>query len=327
MPPLEHLGPADLRRVVEAFRDALRSHQEELNRLNVYPVPDGDTGTNMALTLESVCAELRTAESMSEVCTAIARGSLMGARGNSGVITSQILRGLSEVCGPLDAVGPAELTTAMRRAADAAYEAVMRPVEGTILTVVRETAEGMEAARSDGVDALLPLLEAAAAAARAAVLRTPELLPALAEAHVVDSGGTGFSLLVAACGRSGESHSTDLIRATESGSSDEVGRLLASGVDPNQRSSLGLTALFAAVRIGSVDKVKLLVDAGDVGVGFRKLLLKPRAFRRDIDMARAEVAAALFAAELNANLPTGKVTAADAPVKAPVSEAPPAVAP
>ena len=198
MPPLEHLGPADLRRVVEAFRDALRSHQEELNRLNVYPVPDGDTGTNMALTLESVCAELRTAESMSEVCTAIARGSLMGARGNSGVITSQILRGLSEVCGPLDAVGPAELTTAMRRAADAAYEAVMRPVEGTILTVVRETAEGMEAARSDGVDALLPLLEAAAAAARAAVLRTPELLPALAEAHVVDSGGTGFSLLVAA---------------------------------------------------------------------------------------------------------------------------------
>ena len=79
------------------FRDALRAHQEELNRLNVYPVPDGDTGTNMALTLESVSAELATAESMDEVCHAISRGSLMGARGNSGVITSQILRGLVDV--------------------------------------------------------------------------------------------------------------------------------------------------------------------------------------------------------------------------------------
>src|SRR5262249_39103430 len=77
MPTLQHLGPSDLRRAVEAFRDALRMHQEELNRLNVYPVPDGDTGTNMALTLESVCGELRTAESMVEVCNALSRGSLM----------------------------------------------------------------------------------------------------------------------------------------------------------------------------------------------------------------------------------------------------------
>src|SRR3954462_6877213 len=109
MPTLERLGPSDLRRAVEAFRDALRAHQEELNRLNVYPVPDGDTGTNMALTLESVCSELRSAEDMPEVCKALSRGSLMGARGNSGVITSQILRGFAEVFEPLESIGPEEL--------------------------------------------------------------------------------------------------------------------------------------------------------------------------------------------------------------------------
>src|SRR5882762_5121593 len=104
MPTLTCLPAADLRHAVLRFRDALRAHQEELNRLNVYPVPDGDTGTNMALTLESVSAELQTAESMDEVCHAVSRGSLMGARGNSGVITSQILRGLVEGFGALDAV-------------------------------------------------------------------------------------------------------------------------------------------------------------------------------------------------------------------------------
>ena len=96
MATLTGLAAADLRRAVLRYRDALRAHQEELNRLNVYPVPDGDTGTNMALTLESVSAELATAETMEEVCHAISRGSLMGARGNSGVITSQILRGFAD---------------------------------------------------------------------------------------------------------------------------------------------------------------------------------------------------------------------------------------
>src|SRR5215831_18611401 len=97
---VEELAPVDLRRVVITYRDALRSHQDELNALNVYPVPDGDTGTNMALTLESVVGELdaevddRGASSMERVCQAIRHGSLMGARGNSGVILSQILRGL-----------------------------------------------------------------------------------------------------------------------------------------------------------------------------------------------------------------------------------------
>jgi len=196
MSALTSLSANDLSRVVLTYRDALRLHQEELNRLNVYPVPDGDTGTNMALTLESVSSELATANSMAEVCHAIGRGSLMGARGNSGVITSQILRGFVEVFRELDAIGAAELRAALRRGADAAYQAVMRPVEGTILTVARETAEAVEALPRSAE--LLVALETALLAANASVERTPDLLPTLREAGVVDAGGKGFALLVAA---------------------------------------------------------------------------------------------------------------------------------
>jgi DAK2 domain fusion protein YloV len=196
MSALDRLGAADLRSVVSGYRDALRLHQEELNRLNVYPVPDGDTGTNMALTLESVAAELGTAETMPEVCRAIAHGSLMGARGNSGVILSQILRGVADTFSPLDAAGAGDLVAALRTASDAAYQAVMRPVEGTILTVVREAAEAAEAAHRDGRRELVEVLETAVDAARGAVERTPDLLPVLREAGVVDAGGRGFTLLL-----------------------------------------------------------------------------------------------------------------------------------
>jgi DAK2 domain fusion protein YloV len=193
METLARLAATDLRQTVLRFRDALRAHQEELNRLNVYPVPDGDTGTNMALTLESVCAELVTAESMHEVCHAISRGSLMGARGNSGVILSQILRGFSDVFTQFDGIGAAELSAGLRRASDAAYQAVMRPVEGTILTVVRAAADAAEQHAGDG---LVALLDAACEAANDAVARTPDLLPVLKEAGVVDAGGKGFTLLL-----------------------------------------------------------------------------------------------------------------------------------
>jgi len=193
MPTLTSLGAADLRQVLLRFRDAVRAHQEELNRLNVYPVPDGDTGTNMALTLESVGVALKDAQSMQEVCEAISRGSLMGARGNSGVILSQILRGLADECRDLEAVETETLVQGFRHAADAAYEAVMRPVEGTILTVARAIAEAAEAMDAP---ALVELLDRAADAGRDAVARTPELLPVLREAGVVDAGGKGLTLLV-----------------------------------------------------------------------------------------------------------------------------------
>jgi hypothetical protein len=193
---LTELDGAALARVVATYRDALRSHQEELNRLNVYPVPDGDTGTNMALTIESVCTEVGDRTRMDDVCQAMAHGSLMGARGNSGVILSQILRGLADVFATFPAVSAEHLTAGLRKACDAAYLAVMRPVEGTILTVVRSSAEAAEAARDDGAKALSSLLERAAVAAHEAVARTPDLLPVLKEAGVVDAGGHGFALLL-----------------------------------------------------------------------------------------------------------------------------------
>src|SRR5262249_45719524 len=120
---LQQLAPDDLRRIVSTYRDALRSHQDELNALNVYPVPDGDTGTNMALTLESVVGGVDgapDAAAMEEVCEAIRHGSLMGARGNSGVILSQILRGLADTFSPLESVSGADVAAGLRRAADAA---------------------------------------------------------------------------------------------------------------------------------------------------------------------------------------------------------------
>ena len=196
MSPLEELAPADLRRVVITYRDALRSHQDELNRLNVYPVPDGDTGTNMALTLESVVGELDSADGMAEICHAVSHGSLMGARGNSGVILSQILRGLADTFHDRDEASGADLVAGLRRATDAAYQAVLRPVEGTILTVVRAATEAVEAAHEAGEKSLAALLDRAAVAAREAVERTPELLPVLKDAGVVDAGGQGFALMI-----------------------------------------------------------------------------------------------------------------------------------
>src|SRR5437588_3720388 len=113
MATLERLTAADLRAIVTGFRDALRAHQDRINRLNVFPVPDGDTGTNMALTLESVVAELDGAEDMASVRKALSHGSLMGARGNSGVILSQVLRGIADGIDGKDVVGPADVSAAL----------------------------------------------------------------------------------------------------------------------------------------------------------------------------------------------------------------------
>ncbi len=192
-----------------SYRDVLRAHQDAVNRLNVYPVPDGDTGTNMALTLESVVSTLgaaaETTAEMAGACQAISRGSLMGARGNSGVILSQVLRGVCDVCRDVDSVGPDDMARALRAASVAADKSVSRPVEGTILTVVRAAAQGAEEASSRG-ETLAHVVEAARSTAADALDRTPEQLPVLKEAGVVDAGGLGFllfldALLQVACGR------------------------------------------------------------------------------------------------------------------------------
>lgn len=193
----DRLGAEGLRATMEWFRDALALHRDVINQLNVYPVPDGDTGTNMALTLETVVAEVSAAgDQMSEVCHAISHGSLMGARGNSGVILSQILRGLAEAVATAGHVDPPVLAGALKQASAAADEAVSTPVEGTILTVVRDVATAAAEAVDRGVDGLIPLVEGCQQAGRASLDRTPELLPQLARANVVDAGGAGFLLFL-----------------------------------------------------------------------------------------------------------------------------------
>ncbi len=180
------------------FRDTMKAHQASVNRLNVYPVPDGDTGTNMARTLDAVVAELGgAAPDMASTCQAISHGSLMGARGNSGVILSQILRGLSSsLSGTADAgAGATEFSGALTKAAAAAYEAVLKPIEGTILTVVRESAEGAASAVAAG-KTLVDVVSAARDSGRDALARTPDMLPVLKDAGVVDAGGAGFLLLL-----------------------------------------------------------------------------------------------------------------------------------
>lgn len=196
--PIDTLDAQSLRSVVVAFRDALTEHRESINNLNVYPVPDGDTGTNMSLTLVSVVEELDGVPADSDlasVCSAVSHGSLMGARGNSGVIMSQILRGFAGVVSSRDSIDGASFAEALAAAAKGAYGAVGNPVEGTILTVVRESSDAAVAAAADGAD-LAGVLDAARTEGGASLERTPTLLKVLADAGVVDAGGAGLLLFL-----------------------------------------------------------------------------------------------------------------------------------
>ncbi|MFM8529805.1 MAG: DAK2 domain-containing protein, partial [Ilumatobacteraceae bacterium] len=194
--PTEGFDADRLRRTVVTFRDAVKAHAPRINRLNVYPVPDGDTGTNMARTLDAVVAELdQAADGIEPTCQAISHGSLMGARGNSGVILSQILRGLASNFSARTSHTATEVAEALAAASASAYQAVVKPIEGTILTVVREASEAARTAAGRG-DGLVDVLRAARDAGRSALDRTPEMLPVLKDAGVVDAGGAGFLLLL-----------------------------------------------------------------------------------------------------------------------------------
>ena len=204
MTSLATLGADDLRTVMGRYRDVLRLHQGDINLLNVYPVPDGDTGTNMALTLEAVVTELEgvpAGSGLTAVCQAIGHGSLMGARGNSGVILSQLLRGMCERMGAAEGAGvdAAVLADALDHASELARRAVVKPVEGTILTVAAAAAEGAASGAGRVGATLAGVVERAHQVAADALARTPEMLPVLAQAGVVDAGGTGFLLLLDAC--------------------------------------------------------------------------------------------------------------------------------
>lgn len=178
---------------------AVAEKAEEINKLNVFPVPDGDTGTNMSLTLQSVVKELSALPvdaDMEAIAGAITHGSLMGARGNSGVITSQILRGVAEgLVGAIEPATSAHIAAALRRAVKVAFQAVRKPVEGTILTVLRDIstkADECEKKRMTAEEAL----DAIVVEAYQSVARTPDLLPVLKENGVVDSGAFGFAIFL-----------------------------------------------------------------------------------------------------------------------------------
>ena len=187
----------DLKRAVMAGHAWLEQHRDAINALNVFPVPDGDTGTNMSLTMRAAVKEI--AESNETAAYVIAeklsRGALMGARGNSGVILSQILRGLSQGLDQKATFTAKDFSVALNEAAKLAYRAVIKPVEGTILTVVRESAEAAQQSADRGAD-LATLLGDTVTAAKAAVAKTPDMLPTLKQAGVVDAGGQGLTTIL-----------------------------------------------------------------------------------------------------------------------------------
>ncbi len=211
---LLYIDGQGLKRLVEASLFWLRYHQPGINALNVFPVPDGDTGTNMLLTMQSAWREIEQSpeENVGKVAQLVAYGALMGARGNSGVILSQLWRGFARALDNKSQIESADMPAAMREASETAYKGVLKPVEGTILTVSRAVADATEKAQRENDD-LLYILEHVVDAAKEAVANTPNLLPVLKQAGVVDAGGQGLAVILEGMLRylRGESLETDRV--------------------------------------------------------------------------------------------------------------------
>src|SRR5579864_3358013 len=186
---------ADLREALRSASAWLTANAERIDALNVFPVPDGDTGTNMSMTLQAAAEALPESGTVAETAQAAYEAAMLGARGNSGVILSQLLRGFAEALQGVDALTPSDLASAFARAGEVAYSAVSRPVEGTILTVARAVGVAAKAATGAGAD-LPDLLGEVARAASDAVAATPDQLEVLRKAGVVDSGGEGYRVII-----------------------------------------------------------------------------------------------------------------------------------
>jgi len=193
----QQINGQSMKRLVEAGMIWLRTNQQTVNALNVFPVPDGDTGTNMVLTMQSAWNEIKDLghRSISDMAGAVSKGALMGARGNSGVILSQLWRGFARGVHGKDVLDGETFVRAFGEARDTAYKGVVRPVEGTILTVARGMAEATEAALASTNDPIA-ILEVAVKAADEWCQKTPEMLPVLKQAGVVDSGGKGLFFIL-----------------------------------------------------------------------------------------------------------------------------------
>lgn len=189
----QNIDGMQLKNMIISGANNLENNKGPINALNVFPVPDGDTGTNMSLTMQSAVREIRAARDneVHTVADAVANGSLMGARGNSGVILSQIWRGFAKALKNQSSMNSKTLANALLEGSNTAYKAIMKPTEGTILTVIRETAE--HAVRISGnFDDTVLFMEEIIIKANAVLQKTPEMLPVLKNAGVVDAGGKGL---------------------------------------------------------------------------------------------------------------------------------------
>lgn len=198
MKPVETISGQDLRDMLSTATTWLEKSSTDIDALNVFPVPDGDTGTNMLLTMRSCVEEAYRApdSSASAVAQAVAHGALMGARGNSGVILSQIWRGLAQGLKDKESFTAADLADAFHEASITAYKGISNPAEGTILTVMKDVAAAAKEQIKNGVSSLVSLMEAAVEAAGESVANTPKLLPVLLKAGVVDAGGQGLYVIL-----------------------------------------------------------------------------------------------------------------------------------
>ncbi len=190
---MEKINGLVLAEMIDLGSKNLAKNAEKINSLNVFPVPDGDTGTNMNLSMSSGAKETaaNVVENIGELGKSFSKGLLMGARGNSGVILSQLFRGMSQYIADKKEIDAKEFAEAIQNGVSIAYKAIIKPVEGTILTVAREAAEaGLKAAKN--TDSVVEVMEAIYAEAQASLKRTPDLLPILKEVGVVDSGGQGL---------------------------------------------------------------------------------------------------------------------------------------
>ncbi|MDQ3931164.1 MAG: DAK2 domain-containing protein, partial [Chloroflexota bacterium] len=195
--PGETWGGQDLKRAIGACAAWLARNAEAINSLNVFPVPDGDTGTNMALTMQAAFKQIWESPSHSagEIAAEVSHGALMGARGNSGVILSQIWRGFAEGIAGKERISARDFAEGLVAATATAYRAVLKPVEGTILTVIKDTGQAAQAAAGK-LDSFAYVLDETSKAAKASVARTPTLLDKLRDAGVVDAGGQGLYMLI-----------------------------------------------------------------------------------------------------------------------------------
>lgn len=309
---VESISPKTLKRMFIAGAKYLESKKKYVDELNVFPVPDGDTGTNMTLTILAAVKEVQKADSddIEAIAKAISSGSLRGARGNSGVILSQIFRGFCKEIASHDTLDSVVLANALQRGSETAYKAVMKPMEGTILTVIREAAEkAVEVAMDE--DDILVLMKKVIDHAEATLQYTPELLPVLKQAGVVDSGGQGLLYVLRGGYMALEAGDDYVVEFEVSDESPEVGLVLQESPEDikfgyctefiinvengheSEREAIALRNYLSTmgdsiVAVADDDIIKVHVHTNDPGIALQKGLSIGALTNLKIDNMREE---------------------------------------